>query len=133
MTTITTIAGIAGRVTGTAARGLIWAYHEIDWAEVAQIVIEGLKILIVLTLLAGRYSRRVWDQLPVISERLGRWYADLLIPAAAPVAIPAAPMQHPLAVLAAELEQLSRRELQALAGSRRKIAKTQLIAMALVC
>ena len=135
MTTITTIAGIAGRIAGTTARGLIWAYRTIDWAEVAQIVIEGLQVLIVLTLLAGRYSRRAWDQLPVLSERLGRWYAALLVPAAAPtttpVAAPMAPIEHPLAVLATELEQLSRRELQALAGCRRKVAKGQLIAMAL--
>ena len=105
MSTITTIAGIAGRIAGTTARGLIWAYHEIDWAEVAQIIIEGLKVLIVLTLLAGRYSRRAWDHLPVLSERLGRWYAGLLVPSAAiaPAAAPVAPLQHRLATITATL------------------------------
>ena len=77
MTNATTIAGAAGRITGAAARGLLWAYRTIDWAEVAEIVLHGLQILIVLTLLAGRATRRAWDALPVLSERLGRWYARL--------------------------------------------------------
>lgn len=118
MSTIITIAGIAGRITGTTARGLIWAYHEIDWAEVAQIVIEGLKVFIVLTFLAGWATRRAWDHLPVLSEQLGRWYADLLVPsnAIAPAAAPVAPEQHLLAPITATvaaareaLERLVRR------------------------
>ena len=63
----TTIAGTAGRLAGHAARGLIWAYREIDWAEVADVVLHGIKVLIVLTLLAGRLTRRAWDALPVLS------------------------------------------------------------------
>lgn len=81
MTTITTIAGAAGRITGTAARGLIWAHQTIDWAEVGAIVLQGLQILIVLTLLAGRATRRAWDALLGWSERLGRWYGALVAPA----------------------------------------------------
>jgi hypothetical protein len=76
---INTIAGTAGRITGTAAKGLIWAHRTIDWAEVAQIVIEGLKVLVVLTLLAGRATRRqFWDNLPGWSEQVGRLYGQLL-------------------------------------------------------
>ena len=75
-----TPAARAGRIIGTAARGLIWFNDQIDWAEVAQIVIQGLKVLVVLTLLAGRGARRLWDGLPGFSERLGKAYAALLVP-----------------------------------------------------
>lgn len=131
---INTIAGTAGRIAGTITRGLIWAHHTIDWAEVAQIVIEGLKVLIVLTLLAGRATRRFWDALPGWSERIGKAYRRLLLPGTASTAAPTAPPAvHPLQALATELEQLSRSDLQRLAGSRRRLAKAQLINMALAC
>lgn len=132
---INTIAGTAGRITGTAARGLIWAHRTIDWAEVGAIVLEGLQVLIVLTLLAGRATRRAWDALVPTSEALGRSYSRWLVPAteAAQAAAPAAPAIHPLAVLATELEQLTRTELQALACTRRRLAKAQLISLTLAC
>lgn len=44
-----------------------------------------------------------------------------------------APMVHPLQALAAELQALSCRELMALAGTRRKLPKTQLIALVAAC
>ena len=72
------IAGTAGRITGTITRGLIWANDHIDWAEVAQIVIQGLKVLVVLTLLAGRATRQFWDNLPGWSEQVGHLYGQLL-------------------------------------------------------
>lgn len=131
--TITTIAGIAGRITGTAAKGLIWAHRTIDWAEVAQIVIEGLKVLIVLTLMAGRATRRFWDALPGWSEQLGRAYSRLLVGAVETVQTVQQTVAsiHPLATLAAEMEQLTRAELQAMAGTRRKLSKRQLVALML--
>ena len=70
--TTTTFAGTAGRIVGTAVR-------QINWAEVGAIVLYGLQILIVLTLLAGRATRRAWDILPGLSEQLGRAYARLLL------------------------------------------------------
>ena len=94
--TITTIAGAAGRIAGTAAKGLIWAYHTIDWAEVAEIVLHGLQVLIVLTLLAGRYSRKAWDALPGLSEQLGQWYAAVLLPVPAPAPAPAPVVIRPV-------------------------------------
>ena len=121
--TNTTMAGTAGRITGTAAKGLIWAYRTIDWAEVGAIVLHGLQVLIVLTLLAGRYSRRAWDTVPVLSERLGHWYASLIAPATAPAPTPARQR--------AELEQLTCRQLMAITGTRRKLAKRHLIELAL--
>lgn len=119
----TTIAGTAGRITGTTARGLIWVHRTIDWAEVGAIVLHGLQILTVILLMAGRATRRAWDALPALSEQLGRRYALLLLGKPAPAAI------HPLAELGAQLEALSCRELQALSGSRRKLAKRQLVAL----
>lgn len=121
MTNATTIAGAAGRITGAAARGLLWAYRTIDWAEVAEIVLHGLQILIVLTLLAGRATRRAWDALPVLSERLGRWYARLLVGAPEPC----------VSSIRQELEQLSCRQIRQRYGIRRKLAKQQLIELAL--
>lgn len=128
-TTTTTFAGQAGRILGTAAKGLIWAHHTIDWAEVAQIVIQGLQVLVVLALLAGRGARRLWDGLPGFSERIGTAYAALLVPhetVQTPVTTPQrAPQRAPhLQALEFELEQL-----MAMAGTRRKLSKRQLVAM----
>lgn len=121
----TTWAGTAGRLAGTAARGLLWAYRTIDWAEVGAIVLHGLQILIVLTLLAGRATRRAWDALPVLSEQLGRWYARLLVPTTT-----AAPAPCVISIRQ-ELEQLSCRQIRQRYGIRRKLAKRQLIDLAL--
>ncbi|MEY3462449.1 MAG: hypothetical protein RLZZ468_227 [Cyanobacteriota bacterium] len=131
METTITIAGRAGRITGTIARGLIWAYHEIDWAEVAALVIACLQVLIVALLLAGRATRRAWDALPVLSERLGRWYSHRLVePARVTPAGTLAPARPALAAARRrDLEQLTQRQLMALAGTRRKLAKRQLIAL----
>lgn len=135
--TTTTLAGIAGRIAGTTARGPLWANEQIDWVEVWAIVLHGLQILIVLTLLAGRWTRRAWDALPALSEQLGCWYAARITPpivvevlAATPaVAAAAAPINT--GRRAAELALLSNRELRELTGIRRKMAKRQLIELAL--
>lgn len=129
MTNTTTWAGTAGRLTGAAARGLLWAYRTIDWAEVAEIVMHGLQILIVLTLLAGRATRRAWDALPVLSERLGCWYARLLL--ATTTALPAPAQAACVISIRQELEQLSCRQIRQRYGIRRKLAKRQLIELAL--
>lgn len=122
--TNTTWAGTAGRLAGTAARGLICAYRTIDWAEVGSIVLHGLQILIVLTLLAGRATRRAWDALPVLSEQLGSWYARLLVPTTAAPAPCVTGTRR-------ELEHLSCRQIRERYGIRRKLAKQQLIELAL--
>jgi len=119
-----TIPAILGHAAGTIYG---YARFRVDWAEVGAIVLHGLQVLIVLTLLAGQYTRRLWDALPALSEQLGKCYAAALGVAAA--AVPAA--LHPLAVIAAEMEQLTLRELQAATGIRRKVAKRQLIATAI--
>lgn len=133
--TLFTAAQISGRLAGTTCRHLLWLNAQIDWAEVGQIVLHGLQVLIVMTLLAGRGTRRLWDQLPVISERLGKAYAGWLVGTPEPVAAAAVamPVMHPLVELAEQLEALTVRELQVVTGCRRKLAKRQLIALALAC
>jgi hypothetical protein len=121
------IAGAAGRIAGTTIRGALWINSQIDWREVGAVVIHGLQVLIVLVLLAGRQMRRLWDQLPAVSERLGRSYASWLHQ---PQVLPAPPAEmHPLAELAMQLEQLTSRELRQLAGVRRKLPKRELVAL----
>lgn len=120
-------AGTAGRIAGTTVRGVLWINSQIDWREVGAVVLHGLQVLIVITLLAGRLTRRLWDGLPQMSERLGRWYASRLHRHQATEPVAAA--MHPLAELGMKLEQLTCRELRALAGVRRKLPKRELVAM----
>jgi len=47
--------------------------------------------------------------------------------------MPPQPMVHPLQALAADLQALSCRQLMALAGTRRKLPKQQLIGMVAAC
>lgn len=107
----TTIAGHAGRITGHIVR----IARLIDWAEVADLVIACLKVLIVATLLAGRLTRCGWDALPGLSEQLGAWFSAQII-------------GWPLPELT--LAGMTCRDLQELTGVRRKLAKRQLIAIA---
>jgi hypothetical protein len=143
----TTIAGIAGRITGTVAAGAIWVYRETDWAKVGQIVLCGLQIAIVLTLLAGRATRSAWDALPGLSEQLGQWYADRITPPNyvidmtgmdwyAPIQFLPVPAYIPAPVPARvevrqQLESMTCRQLREITGIRRKVAKAQLIELAL--
>jgi len=155
----TTLPAHAGRIAGTITRALIWAYHEIDWAEVTALVVACLQVLIVALLLAGRATRHAWAALPGLSERLGRWYSRRLVGAPgitqridpnslvfaldepeddAPGLIE---MRHarrrkmspPCGARAIQpwtrhsLEGLTQRQLMALAGTRRRLAKQQLI------
>jgi hypothetical protein len=71
----TTLFRTAGYLAGHSVR----LAQQIDWQEVGAIALEALKIAIVLTLLAGRATRWVWDSLPGWSEALGRWYSSLLV------------------------------------------------------
>lgn len=123
---ITTIAGTAGRVTGTAIRGILWVHQNTDWAEVRAIVIQGLQVAIVLTLLAGRATRCAWDALPGLSEQLGRWYASKI----APMPFIIAPVVARINVRQ-QLESMTCRQLMELTGIRRKMAKAKLIELAL--
>lgn len=132
--TLLNAARISGRLAGTTCRHLLWLNAQIDWAEVGQIVLHGLQVLIVMTLLAGRSTRRLWDQLPVFSERMGKAYSRLVVRTTAPTEqerTAPQPVVSPLVVMAQELERLTVRELMTIAGTKRRLAKRQLVAMAL--
>jgi len=78
-TTTTTFAGHVGRFTGTIVREAIKIEAMIDWAEVFEIVKDGLKVLIVMLYLAGKYTRQQWHNLPSYSEKLGKLWASFVI------------------------------------------------------
>jgi hypothetical protein len=150
--------------------------------QAAALVLDCLTALAILTLLAGRATRRAWDALPVLSEALGRWYSRLLVgkPEALPLHADGQETQQGAAEGArhdaeiqgrqpaqrqartgqgarreepqagdrhraqrgrtttaprtlSELEQLTCRQLMALTGTRRKLAKRQLIELAMAC
>lgn len=114
-----------GRIAGTA----VAVARQIDWAEVGQIVFHGLIACAVAIYVAGELSGR-W--LHRLNDQLAQLFAGTAkqpIPAD-PVATPVA---HPLAELAAELEQLTVKQLRSLTGTRRKLAKRELVAYALAC
>jgi hypothetical protein len=92
-------------------------------------VLHGLKVAIVLTLLAGRLARRWWDALPGWSEQLGQWYAARVAPVALP-AFQVAPVPARVEVRQ-QLEGMTCRQLREITGIRRKVAKAQLIELAL--
>ena len=123
----------AGRFTGrllwpaihavvAAAR---WAHREIDWRLVALVVRDGLVALVALTWLALTWTRQT---LIAASERLGRCYAAAWV---TPSVVVVAPVVHPLALMAEDLEQLTCKQLRDLIGTKRKVRKAELIAMAL--
>jgi hypothetical protein len=100
---------------------------------VAAVVIDCLKALAVLCWLVAVEGRRL---LITASAALGRRYSAALASAPSPVVVVASapsapPIAHPLAVVAASLEALTCRELRALTGTRRKLRKAELIALAL--
>lgn len=129
MNTVTTLAGTAGRISGHAAAGVLWIHRNTDWNEVWAVVLQGLKVAIVLTLLAGRLARRWWDALPGWSEQLGQWYAARIAPVTMP-AFPVAPVVARVDVRQ-QLEGMTCRQLREITGIRRKMAKRQLIELAL--
>lgn len=124
MTTIT-IAGCAGRIAGTAARHLIALERQIDWREVAAIVWHGLITLAVMTYVAGQLTGAALHRLNNAAAGLWR---QLLVPQG-PAHQPRQPFVHPLALQADALQQLTRRELNAITGNHRRTAKAQLVAI----
>lgn len=126
----------AGRLTGrilwpvihATVTGIRWAAREIDWRLVATIVFEGLVAIGVGLWMAAVWSHR---NLITLSARIGRCYAALLTEPETVVTATVAPMVHPLADLAADLESLTCQQLRELIGTKKKIRKAQLIAMAI--
>jgi hypothetical protein len=117
---------------GLAAGGR-WFFRTVEWPTVAAVVVDCLKALAVLCWLVAVEGRRL---LITASASLGRCYSAALASAPSPVVVTAspvvvAPSPHPLAVVAASLEALTCRELRALTGTRRKLPKASLVALAL--
>jgi hypothetical protein len=121
----------AGRFVGRIAWPVIhWTaatLRLIDWRLVAAVVFDCLKVLAVAAYVAAVMGRRF---LINASEALGRRYSAAVVPAApiAPAAV-VPPTCHPAAVLAAELAGLTCAQLRAITGIRRKLRKSDLIAL----
>lgn len=126
----------AGRLTGrilwpvihATIAGLRWAAREIDWRLVATIVLEGFVAIAVAVWMAATWTHR---NLIALSARLGRCYAALLTTPETVVAVTVVPMVHPLAEMAADLESMTCKQLRELIGTRKRLRKAELIALAI--
>jgi hypothetical protein len=117
-----------GRLLWPAIHWIAGVLQLIDWREVAAVVIGCLKVLVAFAITAAQAAQ---PALVKASECLGRAYACLLVePAAASLVAPAV---NPLMALAEELEQLTCSQLRQITGTRSKLAKRQLVALALAC
>ena len=114
----------AGRYTGRlwftyglpaflmVADGISWLNSQIDWRFVAATVWDCLKVVAALAITA--YS--------LTCDAHKRWIGSINWD------LPAAPAINPLFEMAAELEQLTGKQLKAITGSRRRAAKRELVA-----
>jgi hypothetical protein len=107
-----------------------WFFANVDWRLVAAVVIDCLKVLAVAAYVAAVMGHRV---LIDASAALGRRYSAAVVPTA-PISAAAVvpPMSHPAADLAADLAGLTCAQLRAITGVRRKLRKSDLIALAIV-
>ena len=114
----------AGRYTGRlwftyglpaflmVADGISWLNSQIDWRFVAATVWDCLKVVAALAITA--YS--------LTCDAHKRWIGSINWD------LPTAPDINPLFEMAAELEQLTGKQLKAITGSRRRAAKRELVA-----
>lgn len=96
----------------------------------------AIALLITTAVLLARLAYELGYQLGSAihhrSAQLARLHAALSHRQVSAPATPQ-PILHPLATLAADLEQLTTRQLRQLTGIQRKLSKRQLIALALAC
>ena len=99
----------------TTADGISWLNSQIDWRFVAATAWDCLKVVAVLAITA-------WS---LTCDAHKRWVGsvDWSLPA---TPVPAA--VNPLFEMAGELERLSSKQLKALTGSKRRVAKRELVA-----
>ena len=111
----------------TVADAISWAFAQIDWHEVRVTIRAGFTVLLALAITVGVTAHR-W--LIAASAALGRWYAARLT-----TPHPIRPAAHHLAPAARPsrqaLQAMSNRQLRELTGTRRKLSKAQLIALAI--
>lgn len=118
----------ARRAAVIALNALCWLHGQIDWAEVGQIVWHGLIALAVATYVAGEFTGRALHR---ANDVLARWWAARLVPPPVePAARPCQPALHPLAVVGADLALLSNTQLRRITGTRNRLTKAQLVALA---
>ena len=117
----------AGRFTGRlwftyglpaflmAADGISWINAQIDWQTAAGVFVDCLKVI------AAAFITAV----TLTCDAHKRWVGsiDWSIPSA-----PVAPAISPLFEMAADLELLTSKQLKAMTGSRRRVAKRELVA-----
>ena len=106
-----------------------WFAAHIDWRLVAAVLIDCLKVLAVAAYVAAVMARR---GLIALSAAMGRRYSAAVVPAepiTAAAVVP--PTCHPSAELAADLAALTCAQLRAITGVRRKLRKSDLIALAI--
>ena len=95
-----------------AADSISWLNAQIDWRFVAATVWDCLKVITALAITA--YS--------LTCNAHKRWIGSI------DWNLPAAPVINPLFEMAAELEQMTSKQLQAMTGTRRRVAKRELVA-----
>jgi hypothetical protein len=128
----------ACRAAVITLKALRWLHGQIDWAEVRQLVWHGLIALAVATYVAGEFTGRALHR---ANDVLARWWATRLVPPPLklaarprqPALLPAPPALHPLAVVGADLALLSNAQLRRITGARARLAKAQLVALAVTC
>ena len=120
----------AGRYTGRlwfayglpaflmAADGISWLNAQIDWAFVAGTVVDCLKVI----------AAALFTVVTLLWDARRRYLAANTI---TPVTI--APVIHPLAMVATDLQQLTCSEIRRTYGLRQKTSKARLIGAALAC
>jgi hypothetical protein len=130
----TQLAGTTGHILGTLCRHLIKLNSLIDWREVLIIVWHGLITLVIMTYIAGQYARLAWNQLLILSERMGKAYAAFIVqPSHVPtIKQTIKPYIHPLFVVADDLQQMKIKEIRNITGIKRKLTKGNLVACAVV-
>jgi hypothetical protein len=115
-----------GRIAWPVIHFTIAVVRLIDWRFVAAVVFDCLKLLAVAAYVAAVMARR---GLIDASAALGRCYSAVVAPIAPAAVVP--PTCHPAADLAADLAGLTCAQLRAITGVRRKLRKSDLIALAI--
>ena len=106
----------------------------------ARLAAPVIALLITCLLLAAELAYRLGyltgEAIHARNDQMAAAWRRLWVPEAEVLAEPAAlpiPAVHPLSLLAADFEQMTCKQIRELTGLRRKTAKRELIALAVVC